>query len=143
MGISSNWKFLVIIYIIAAGFWGFFLKIILNKLDWKTTMLAITSVWVILILVYLIFFGKEINFSWNRYYILAIMTAIIGALYGVVLYKVLSLKPASIVIPMTAQYVLITALLSFIFLKEPITLRGVFGIVFSIISIILLAGRGQ
>jgi transporter family protein len=143
MGISSNWKFLVIIYIIAAGFWGFFLKIILNKLDWKTTMLAITSVWVILILVYLIFFGKEINFSWNRYYILAIMTAIIGALSGVVLYKVLSLKPASIVIPMTAQYVLITALLSFIFLKEPITLRGVFGIVFSIISIILLAGRGQ
>jgi uncharacterized membrane protein len=134
---------LVIIYIIAAGFWGFFLKIILNKLDWKTTMLAITSVWVILILVYLIFFGKEINFSWNRYYILAIMTAIIGALSGVVLYKVLSLKPASIVIPMTAQYVLITALLSFIFLKEPITLRGVFGIVFSIISIILLAGRGQ
>ena len=140
MEIDSNWKFLVMIYIIAAGFWGFFLKIILGKLDWKTTMLIITSVWVTLILVYLIFFSKEINLSWNRYYILAILTGIIGALSGVVFYKVLSLKPASIVIPLTAQYILIAVLLSFIFLKEPITLRGVFGIAFSIISIILLAG---
>jgi transporter family protein len=140
METSSNWKFLVMIYIIAAGFWGFFLKIILSKLDWKTTMLIITSVWVILILVYLIFFSKEINFSWNRYYILAILTGIIGALSGVVFYKALSLKPASIVIPLTAQYILIAVLLSFIFLKEPITLKGVFGIAFSIISIILLAG---
>ena len=143
MEISSNWKFLVMIYIIAAGFWGFFLKIILSKLDWKTTMLIIISVWVTLILVYLIFFSKEINFSWNRYYILAILTAIIGALSGVVFYKVLSLKPASIVIPLTAQHILIAVLLSFIFLKEPITLRGVFGIAFSIISIILLAGWGK
>ncbi len=132
-----NWRFLIFYYILMSGLWGFFLKIIMKHLDWKTTLFY---VWIGLSIVYFILLLKRINVGYSKFHLFAIFTGIIAALATIAFYKVLSLKPASLVIPLSALYVLITSLLCLIFLKESFTLRIFLGIVFSFISIILLTG---
>lgn len=118
------------------GLWGFILKVVSTKLDWKTTMLY---VWMTIFIILLIFCAKKINLGWNKFYALAVLAGIIAAIGTMSFYKALSLAPASLVIPLSTQYILVTVILSVVFLKEPISLKVITGIVSSIIAIILLS----
>lgn len=136
MIIISDWKFLVVSYIVMFGLWGFILKIVSVKLEWKTTM---TYVCITVFTILLISCVRKVNFGWSKFHALAILAGIIAAGGTMAFYKALSLAPASLVIPLSTQYILITTVLCVVFLKEPLSLRMVGGILCSIAAIVLLA----
>lgn len=136
MEIGSNWKFLITVYVLTSGVWGFILKIASTRLDWKT---MIFYAWMTVFILYTIFVFKDIKFGWSKFHFLSILAGVLGTIGTVGFYKAISLAPASIVIPFSAQYVLITVLLCVLFLKEPLSLRIIAGIACSIAAIVLLS----
>lgn len=69
----------------------------------------------------------------------ALGSAVLGILGGVVLYLLLRDAPASVVIPISALYPLVTVILAFLFLHEELSLMRIAGIVLAVIAIWLLA----
>jgi transporter family protein len=63
-----------------------------------------------------------------------------SSLGGLLFLNAVSRGKASVVIPFTALYPLVTIILSFIILNETITARQGIGIVLALISMVLLAG---
>lgn len=70
---------------------------------------------------------------------LAILAGAIGSLGLVGFYVLLTRKEASVAVPMTALYPALTAILAFIFLKEPLTAAKVAGISLSVVALYLLS----
>jgi transporter family protein len=70
-------------------------------------------------------------------YALLVGATLVGGLYT--FYMALSSGKASIVVPLTALYPIVTVVLSFLILKESITLTQGLGVVLAIVSIILLS----
>jgi transporter family protein len=71
---------------------------------------------------------------------------LIGFLAGIVssvglisFYALLTKKDASLVVPLTALYPALTAILAIIFLKEPLTILKALGVVLSVVAIALLS----
>lgn len=69
----------------------------------------------------------------------AIVTALLGISGTVVLYWLLRDAPASIVIPISALYPVVTALLAFFILHEELTLVRIAGIGLAVVAIWLLS----
>jgi uncharacterized membrane protein len=132
-----DWKLLFAIYLATAGLWGFLLKVALTNLNWKTVMVY---GWMAVVIPFVPLFLKDVHVGLTRYHGLAMAIGVLGAVSAMTLYKLLSLKHVSLVIPLTAPYMLITVMLSCIFLKEPVTLKTVLGAVLSIVAVVLLTG---
>jgi transporter family protein len=135
---AQDWLIFSLISLFMWGLWGIFGKMATSYgLDWKqiTVVSAITSMPIIL-LIYLIF-RPSIDFKnpGIPYALLTGMT-IIGSF---TFYMALSQGKASVVVPLTALYPVITALLAFLLLKESITYTQVFGILLAVLSISLLS----
>ena len=70
---------------------------------------------------------------------LAVLAGVIGSVGSVSFYYVLSKSEASVMIPLTALYPALTAVLAIIFLHESITLTKIWGIALSLAAIYLLS----
>lgn len=132
---ALDWRVLVATHVIASGVWGFALKLVLKHVEWKTAMFY---VWTTIFVGFSLFVFRGAKLGWTQHHRLAILTGLIAAVGTAAFYKALSLKPASVVVPLSAQYVAITSLLSWAFLDEPMTPRIVAGLTLSIASVILL-----
>lgn len=64
---------------------------------------------------------------------------LLGALGGIFMVIALKTGEASIVVPLTALYPLVTTLASYAILGEPLTTRKIAGLVLAIIAVILLS----
>jgi len=126
----------MLVYILSFGLWGFLLKICTTKLDWKTTL---TYVWMTVFAILFFTYFIKVKIAFGPYHGLAVAAGVLAAIGTVAFYKALSLAPASIIIPLSGQYILVTVLLAMVFLNEPVTLRSVAGIVFGITAMILLS----
>ena len=135
MSVLSDWKVLLAIYIVTSGVWGFLLKYVLQGLDWKTAMFYI---WTTVYAFFVIFVFRNINFGLGKFHLLAIVTGVLGAISAIAFYKLISTMPASIIIPLSTMYVIVTVVLSVVFLHEPLTLRTISGIGLGMIAIALL-----
>jgi bacterial/archaeal transporter family protein len=69
----------------------------------------------------------------------ALTSGALGALGGVVLFILLRDAPASIVIPISALYPVVTVILGYIFLQEEISVTRLGGIVLAVVAIWLLS----
>ncbi len=136
MNIFQDWRFYTALSIIFWGIWGFFSKMTVNKLDWQTVFL---------------FFGlstlmvSSIN-SVSAYSNLLNKSAWIGLIAGLTgalgfrfFYQALEKGPASVIIPVSAMYILVAVVLAVIFLHEPLNLRKILGILAAIAAILLLS----
>jgi len=70
---------------------------------------------------------------------LGLLAGIVGSFGLIGLYMLLNRAEASSVIPLTALYPALTAILAFIFLHESVTFTKITGIVLSLIAIYLLS----
>ena len=61
-----------------------------------------------------------------------------GALGFLFFYHALARGPATVVIPVTALYVALAAVLAFVFLAEPITVKKLVGLACAIAAMMLL-----
>lgn len=135
MTIMSNWKILIFCSILNFGIWGFLLKIVNGRLDWKTSL---TYVWLTVFIILFIFCFRKANFGWSKFHYLAILAGFFAAIGTLTFYKALSLGPASLIIPFAGQYILVTVVLCVVLLREPLTFRIVIGIICSIAAIVFL-----
>lgn len=73
------------------------------------------------------------NFKWQGY-----LFGILWGLGTVTFVLALKLKPASVVVPFTALYPIITVMLAILLLKEVISLKIAAGIIFAVVAAFLL-----
>ena len=137
MSIWNNWRFLVVFCIVVFGVWGFLAKLCSQHLHWaQLTFWIMATNAAIVLTVTAPSVGAAPNMPWAA---VAALSGAFASMGSLTMYRTLSLAPASKVIPITSLYIVVTVLLSVLFLHEPLTVRKVAGIVLGLIAMILLA----
>ena len=133
----ADWRVLTVAYVLVFGLWGFLAKIGTSHLNWQTvTLLVVITNTVVVVFLCL----PGFQWSWSSTHGLCILAGLMAGVGSVLFYKALSIAPASRVIPISSQYILVTAALTVLFLHEPIRARILVGILFSALSVYLLVG---
>jgi len=122
------------------GLWGFFGKLASRTLP-SHNLFLIASVGVIVALVLcLAFYAKALHVNWGT------IDYLYGFLSGFVLiaglflfYLALARGEATPVVVITATYPLVTLILAYLILKEPISLQKAFGVMLALSGIFLLS----
>lgn len=130
-----------ILILLAWGLWGFFGKYALKFISPVSLILfeTIGAIIVQLFVLLFLFYSKQkFNVSTTGISI-AMLVAFFGVIGTILFFFTLSKTKASILVPLTALYPVITIILSFIFLKEKVTLIQGIGIVLAIIASVLLS----
>ncbi len=134
----SSWLLFSLICLILWGLWGVVLKLAYREMPWTNVyFLSSLSSFILAFTVYLLTSRSGPVFSGSTYY--ALLAGLFGGLGYVFFIKALEKGSASIVIPLTALYPVITALLSIIILREKLALHQVIGITLAVIAIVLLS----
>jgi transporter family protein len=132
---NINWRLLIVIYILLAGVWGTLVKVASDRLNPLTMSFVVsTSAWLAVAAVAL----PRLDFQNKTGVWLAAVCGLMGGFLIIIFYSVLKQAPASVVIPVSTLYVLVTVVLSYLFLGEAITLKQLAGIVLGLVSIYLL-----
>ena len=137
----EDWILFSFVSLFIWGLWGIFGKLALSSgLDWKQVMVISSFAFLpIIFLVYLIFRPTIDLKNPGFYYALLAGMTIIG---NFTFYTALSKGKASVVVPLTALYPIVTVLLAFLILKETINFMQAFGILLAILSILLISLGG-
>lgn len=130
-----------IFILLAWGLWGFFGKYALKLVSPVSLILFETIgaiIFQLLVVVFLLY--SKNRFDTNPSGIsFAILTALFGVIGTILFFFTLSKTKASVLVPLTALYPVVTVLLSLIFLKEKVTLVQGIGIMLAIAASILLS----
>lgn len=136
-----KWILFSLLTILTWGIWGIFSKISLREYSWEqiyviTGMVTIISS--IFIYTFNIHSKQTLNVgSSGFYYAIAAGLLSVLAYYG--FYNALKFGKASIVVPFTALYPIITIIIAFVFLNEKISLYQGTGIILAIIAMFLFS----
>jgi len=135
----SPWLFPAVTALLLWGVWGLFQKLATNQMPPRNVYLvgAGGAIMVVLLMLATSEFPLQVN---TRGILFSILAGICSSLGGLLFLHAVSKGKASVVIPFTALYPLITIILSFTILKETITAKQGMGILLALISMVLLAG---
>ena len=136
----KDWFILAISASILWGFWGFLGKIASKSID-SQNLLIISSLGSAMALpITLLLFYKYFSFpiSSSPHYI-ALASGFLGGIGALFFFLAISKGDASKVVVITAMYPVVTILLSFIFLKEALSVEKIIGICLALIALVLLA----
>ena len=121
------------------GVWGLFQKLATNQMTPRNVYLA--AVLGMIVVAHVVFAKSDVPLQMNaRGVFLALLAGICSSLGGFLFLHAISRGKASVVIPFTALYPLVTIILSVTVLNETITARQGVVIVMALISMVLLAG---
>lgn len=131
------WILYTFLALITWGLWGFFPKLANMYLTSKDIL-----VWEVIgaiLIGFLVLYNLEFKPSFNiKGFIFSVLTGICGTLG--MLFFLMAIKDGkiSIVVTMTALYPIITIILSYLILKEPVSIKQCIGIVLAILSMVLM-----
>ena len=131
-----DWRFLILINLLLTGVWGVLAKISASRLNpFTATFIAVTSSWLV---VAAASFSK---LQWqSKVGIVAALTCgLISGLAAIAFYGALKEGPASVIVPLSSIYIVLTSFLAYFFLGEPMGIKQIAGIGLGILAIILLA----
>lgn len=134
----DNWFAAAILSLIIYGFWGFFPKIAVTYINPQSALIFEVAGALIVGLGALFYSGFHPQ-THPKGMLFAILTGVAGMIGTLFYFAAVSKGKISIVVSMTALYPLITIILAAIFLREPITIKQLFGVVFALIAIFLFA----
>jgi len=134
----AHWFTPAIIGFFLFGLWGFFPKLSTNYIDPKSALIyEVAGGMVIgLVTLCLVEFRPEFHIRGTAYAILTGMAGTLGVLF---FFFALSRGRASIVVTLTALYPLVTILLAYFLLREPISLRQGVGMILALIAMVLFS----
>ncbi len=134
----DNWLTTAFIAFVLFGLWGFFPKLAVNYINPGSAIVyeVAGTIVVALLALKIVGFRPEVHPKGILYAVLTGVTGMLGTLF--LFYSVKNGK-ASVVVSLTALYPLITILLAYIFLKEPISARQILAIVLAMASLVLFA----
>jgi drug/metabolite transporter (DMT)-like permease len=124
------------IAMIGWGFWAIGSKLLSKHLNAESLSFWI-SVWSFFALAIFIFFKKSLIV--NQHSLLALPVGLFSLVAILAFYKALQIGPTSVVVCLTNLYLLFPVIFGFVYLKEPITITRVLGIVLAISASILLS----
>ena len=123
--------------IICWGAWGIFAKIAIGRVGWPTALLL--SYLISAVLGFILLFQKATFKIGYQNFIIIVLSALTVSLGSFFFYLLLNKKQASIVVPLTSLYPVITIILGVLFLREILNVKQVIGIIFALIAIFLLS----
>jgi len=134
----NDWLIFSILALILWGIFGLFPKLATNYISPKSAFVyeILGALIVGIVVLSIIGFKPEIN---TKGFTFAILAGIIGSLGLLFFFFAISKGKASVTVTMTALYPLITILLAFLILKEPITLKQGVGMIFALIAMLLFS----
>lgn len=135
----DNWLLPACIAILLYGFWGFFPKLAVAFVPPTSALLyqVAGAMLVGLLCLFLVDFRPETH---PKGILFGVLTGIAGVLGTLFYFTAARRGNIAVVASMTALYPIVTILLAAIFLREPITLRQLFGMLFALIAMFLFAG---
>ncbi len=137
----EKWLAYSLATLILWGLWGVLLKKASTSLEWYQLYVAAGVAIMTVVTAVTAYYGVEHVFgvkpsSW----LLGFASGLLGTVGYIFLVKSLDAGgEASVVIPLTSLYPLLTAILSFVVLGEELTLKKMAGIVAAVVAIILLS----
>lgn len=131
-----------IVFIITFISWGlssFIAKISTNRIGERSVFWDMIGYFPVVIIYSLIVFKAKTLFTGDKTGIfLGILSGFTGAFGLIGFYILLTKKEVSTIVPLTALYPILTAILAFIFLKESLTVFKIMGIILALAAIYLL-----
>lgn len=123
--------------------WGvgsFLAKLATNRIGGKSVVWDLLG-YIPATLVYglILFRVKDLLVSDRIGILLAVCAGVVGSFGGIWFYILLSRKDASVIVPLTALYPALTAILAFLFLHESLTWTKIIGIILATLAVFLLS----
>lgn len=134
----DNWLLSALLAMIIYGFWGFFPKIAVSYISPQSALVYEVGGAILVGLITLFF----INFHPQHHpkgIFFAVLTGIAGMAGTFFFFSAAQKGKIAIVVGLTALYPLITVILAVIFLREPLTLKQITGLILAIGAILLLS----
>lgn len=137
----QSWYIFAVFALISWGIWAFFIKLAGKHFSLSNVFLWYGVFYIIFTLsLGFLFLKNEINMAvFNIQVIFIVIAGLMGVLGVFFFYYSLSRGNASLVVPLTALYPLVTIILSLVILKEKVTFYQIVGIIFALIAGVLLS----
>ena len=134
----QTWFIFALIALLLWGVWGLFPKLATNYLT-PASVMVFSGIGNLLVLIGVLAF---LNFRPDvhpRGITLAIVAGLLGTLGTIPFLYAISKGKASVVVPLTSLYPLVTIVLALLILREPMTLKQGVGIILALIALLLFA----
>lgn len=134
----ENWLLSAFAALLIYGLWGFFPKLAVTYISPASALIWEVAGAMLVGLVSLFWVGFQPD-THPKGILFAVLTGVTGMVGTLFFFAAASRGKISVVVSMTALYPLITIVLAAVFLREPISLTQIFGMIFAVIAIILLS----
>ncbi|WP_293135624.1 EamA family transporter [Microcoleus sp. bin38.metabat.b11b12b14.051] len=132
-----NWLIYALICSLLYGFWGFLGKLATKSIDYKTVFVYET-IGAILTTLFIFANSKDLSLDGNIAGIVSgLLIGVCGTAASLIFLKSIETGPVISVISITSLYPVISVFLSYLFLKEAITIPQFIALILAIISVIL------
>jgi len=132
----ADWRVLALTTVIFWGFQGIIVKSAVSRVSWRATcMCVMLGFFLVALLAFLARPGPRFGSG----HVIAFFGGMVGGVGSLAFYKALEGVDVSLIVPITAQYVLVSAILGFLVLGEPVTLNKVAGAILGVAAVILLS----
>lgn len=133
---NIDWRLLALLTALGWGIQGPLAKAAVSDVGWRAAFVTVFFGFLIVSgAVYLTAPIEPLGYG----YLIALVSGIVGGLGSWAFYRALDDVELSVLIPVTAQYVLVTAIIGILFMHEKVTPTRIVGIVLSVIAVILLS----
>jgi transporter family protein len=131
-----DYRILSILALVLWGAWGYMSKVLT-----RSGPTGVLAFWASLagVLPIAAFTAATGTLRWHRLAPAGIVAGLLAGIATTCFYFALRRGPASVVVPLTGMYIIIPALLGYVFLKEPLTLKHALGLGCAVLAVVLLA----
>lgn len=135
----ENWLLAALISLVIYGFWGFFPKLAVSYIDPQSALVyeVAGAATVGLFALAFIHFQPETH---PKGILFAVLTGIAGMAGTLFYFAAARNGKITVVVSITALYPLFTILYAALFLREPVSIKQLAGMVLALIAIVLLSG---
>jgi bacterial/archaeal transporter family protein len=133
-----NWQIASLVALICWGIWGVFLKQATKYFGWQQILVVSSIATVAASLTVFIILRPNISVS-SPGFSYSLLAGVVSAIALLAFYSALEGGKATIVVPLTALYPIVTVVLSFLILSERISPIKAVGVVLSLVAILLLS----
>lgn len=131
-----DYRLLCVFALVLWGAWGFLAKVVSSSVSPQSLAFWSTLATVVPVTVFALTDGTG---KWTRPHPLAVGAGLAYGLALVFFFIALRRGPASVVVPLSGMYILVPAVLGFIFLREPLTVTHVLGLGFAGLAVLFLS----
>jgi len=135
--LQIGWLQLSLTTLVLWGLWGFFAKMLLGSLNWKSLFFFSTVASIFFAVIFWTVAKPSLNL--NTETCSAMLIGLVGIAASMTFYYALETGKVSIVVPLTAMYPLVTVVLAAAILREKLSLTQGVGVVLAIVAVLLIS----